>query len=118
MYGELDDRWGAKFCSDNKELMPYKGVDSTPYILKSKYDELLKEKEELEKENEWISVEDKLPSINEDVLGFGIDEGIKVWDFCSATKNGFKMQSSINRNVNITHWKPLPKAPIIKPTEK
>lgn len=104
-------KWGVW---DEEEQV---GID-TPYILKSKYDELLKEKEELEKENEWISVEDRLPSINEEVLGFGIDEGVKVWDFCSVKKSGFKMQSSNNRNVNITHWKPLPKAPIIKPTEK
>lgn len=135
--------------------------ETTPYILKSKYDELskrfsametnnihlkaaakqrtkeydllLKEKEELEKENEWISVEDRLP---DDFDEAGQTPHLLVVIDNPFFKNGYyhvayyqktifgRSWQGIEPNVshgklqpNVTHWKPLPKAPIIKPTE-
>lgn len=134
-----------------------------PYILKSKYDEieranrvsrnlaemaksnyddlkvmydlLLKEKEELEKENEWISVEERLPEFDSCVffyyLVWQIIDGKKIpnkipligWykrvpsgGGCFLTRED--REDWFIKEEGITHWKPLPKAPIIKPTEK
>lgn len=64
--------------------------------------------------SKWISVKEKLPPLNENVLGFGIEKSIKVWDFCCVTTKGFKMQSTTNKKVNITHWMPLPNTPTEK----
>lgn len=108
---------------------------NTTYILKSKYDELLKEKEELEKENEWISVEDRLPEFDSCVffyyLVWQIIDGEKIpnkipligWykrvpsgGGCFLTRED--REDWFIKEEGITHWKPLPKAPIIKPTEK
>ncbi len=59
----------------------------------------------------WISVNDRLPVLNEIVLGFATDDVIDVWDFCEVTSKGFKMMAKVNKKLQITHWMPLPNKP-------
>ena len=63
----------------------------------------------LENQSKWISVEDRLPEMYEDVLYFnGCSFGV---DFiCS---DGTWCDAEIHNNP-ITHWMPLPEAPNMK----
>jgi len=57
----------------------------------------------------WISVEDSLPAIGEDVFAYAESKGVTYYDFASIEHNGFKMQH--NKRVKVTHWQQLPKKP-------
>jgi hypothetical protein len=61
------------------------------------------------KTNGWVSVEDRLPAIGEDVLAYAEVKDITYYDFAAVEHNGFKMQH--NKRVKITHWQPLPLKP-------
>lgn len=56
----------------------------------------------------WISVKDKLPEINQNVMVFidrnHINHNPIDFAFCTYTKYGFSLS-------RVTHWKPLPEPP-------
>ena len=60
--------------------------------------------EELLKEREWISVKDRLPKPNENVLVYCKEYGIYVDIHMSGGIFGYSMDS-------VTHWMPLPEPP-------
>lgn len=75
-------------------------------------------------ENNWISVKDKLPDHENDVLVFvKYDEqpitawyregiwrvGYRVWDYIEVSGDGCK-ESSLH-HFEVTHWQPLPEPP-------
>lgn len=124
-----------KIGANERILWQLNNLNNNLRTLQSKYDLLLKEKEELEKENEWISVEDRLPEFDSCVffyyLVWQIIDGKKIpnkipligWykrvpsgGGCFLTRED--REDWFIKEEGITHWKQLPKAPIIKPTEK
>lgn len=78
--------------------------------------------------NEWISVKDQMPPLEEEILAFSQEEGCKVsffsyWD--SSKKKGlwdletgfwarasaFGYNDHVVRLEGVTHWMPLPSPP-------
>ena len=69
-------------------------------------------------EDSWISVEERLPAVGEQILGYGIWEcdeviepGIEI-GFRSAIDNPKKPEEWCDFSFPITHWMPLPSPPI------
>ena len=61
-----------------------------------------------ELENQWISVEDKLPDELQSVLSFSSYDGV----FQSIYRAGnFKKTLVVWEHLNVTHWMPLPSPP-------
>ena len=61
-----------------------------------------------ELENQWISVEDKLPDELQSVLSFASYDGV----FQSNYRAGnFKKTLVVWEHLNVTHWMPLPEPP-------
>ena len=61
-----------------------------------------------ELENQWISVEDKLPDELQSVLSFASYDGV----FQSNYRAGnFKKTLVVWEHLNVTHWMPLPSPP-------
>ena len=61
--------------------------------------------------SEWISVEDRLPNIGQNVLTY--DGHNRV--FCSVRQNHqFKIHYTVWDHDNVTHWMPLPEPPTIE----
>lgn len=61
--------------------------------------------------SDWISVEDRLPEEDEDVLGYVIGRNVDapaVVFYWSEEEGWF---SNGARDLNVTHWQPLPDAP-------
>jgi hypothetical protein len=57
----------------------------------------------------WISVDDRLPEIQERILlfdsgGFGVLSG-------RMGSAGWYLEGCLDTNSNITHWQPLPESP-------
>ena len=77
----------------------------------------LKERIE-ELENPWVSVEDRLPAVGEQISGYGIWECDEVIEqsieigFRSAIDNPKKPEEWCDFSFPITHWMPLPSPPI------
>ena len=63
---------------------------------------------ELEVNQQWISVEDRLPDELQDVLSFSIHDGV----FQSIYRaNKFKKTLVVWLHNEVTHWMPLPSSP-------
>lgn len=58
---------------------------------------------------EWISVDERLPGEDEDVLCF-VDEGDEKWQEVASHHNGFFTDLHCNLII-VTHWMPLPPPP-------
>ena len=63
----------------------------------------------LDNQSEWISVEDGLPELNEDVLVYEKDGHCSIYACCFTKILGFKSHSSLADCV--TYWQPLPSPP-------
>ena len=66
--------------------------------------------------SEWISVEDRLPDINERVFArgvFGFDSGISygVAELTYKCENHHAWNSDFRSVHDVTHWMPLPELP-------
>ena len=92
-------------------------VDCTYEFANEYYKEKIKQ---LEKKDNWISVEDRLPDNHTECLIHGYNFGIKISIFSDYnTSYGSKLNkkwfrkngSSHYSTKNITHWQPLPQPP-------
>jgi len=76
--------------------------------------------------NQWISVKDRLPELEQDVLVYAVGKGDGFTDFhiviskryvfrLVSTSSGIEEWQApwpyFNRNYEVTHWMPLPEAP-------
>ena len=79
-----------------------------------------KENAELREAQRWISVEERLPEHNQDVIAItkagnlSVGQNIVTCTFCKPRneKQGlFYLPYTMGRNLIVTHWQPLPQPP-------
>ena len=99
---DRNDLTGADWCQHAIEEM----LDGAQYLIRVKQDFEAKNKRIAELENQWISVDDRLPysSQNGGVLAIN-DSGII---FLATSKDGWW---PLVGAINMTHWMPLPATP-------
>lgn len=63
--------------------------------------------------NKWISVEDRLPEMDEDVLTYNMHSGgFDVGSYSGGLAKGYSYRWLTNGVESfVTHWQPLPKPP-------
>ena len=75
-----------------------------------KNDEILRLREELQRKSGWISVEDRLPTLDETGYTYVLvqmnDEFITATDYTRNEGFGLRKDSG-----EVTHWQPLPEPP-------
>ena len=73
-------------------------------------DELESQLEQIAKEHEWVSVEERLPKRDRAVILYGDD--IIETGYCALDTDIFYSDSGDLKHSDVTHWMPLPPPPI------
>ena len=109
--------FGCKFCKACRDK-PCNIKDGETCIenIANYIREVVKEEAGYRKQSEWISVEERLPKVDTDVLVITANGSFKVGR-CNIYHNGTLVLWMTNDGLGekaITHWMPLPEAPKMK----
>ena len=96
----------------------------SPYVSKEKHNGAIDMFREVEREvkkapaltppNEWVSVEERLPPLKQNVLAYSPESGIAEADYADGVWMQYRWSSVMD---GVTHWMPLPAPPDRRPPE-
>jgi hypothetical protein len=109
---------GLGMPKEDRDALPF-GTTRTDLLSYAKgYEDAKREAKEVAEDGGWISVDDRLPDVDQDVLlltGSGIIEGSRTngdygdWNFITLNFHGCGCCSGDSDEVS--HWQPLPSEP-------
>ena len=108
---------GLGMPKEDRDALPY-GTTRTDLLSYAKgYEDAKQEAKEVAEDGGWISVDDRLPDVDEDVLlltGSGIIEGSITngdWNFITLDCHGHGCGCCRGDSDEVSHWQPLPSEP-------
>lgn len=114
MKNRIDKALGelARSCIDLMELIADKGLEKDKRI-----SELEAKIKELEAEREWVSVDDRLPEIEDEYDVYGYRRDWVEHGFCNQRQASKRIPDMyfdgvlFDTDFIVTHWMPLPQSP-------